>query len=93
MSESAINENETQLPILTEDLIETLNASNRGGKLICVVGSSRNDTLKYELDEAQKYAQGLLQMNYNRVCTLHKGIEAFRILAGSGDDVIVVPNV
>merc|ERR1711997_2235 len=36
ISESAINETENQLPILTEDLLETLKPSNRGGKLICV---------------------------------------------------------
>ena len=89
-----MNEIETQLPNLNPDILEKLSVSNRGGKVICVVDSRRNSTSNnYKLDEAQKFAQGLLEMNYNRVCTLHNGIEAFRTLAGAGDDVLVVPNV
>ena len=89
-----MNETETQLPNLSQDVLDKLNPSNRGGKVICVVGSTKNVTSNNcKVNEAQTFAQGLLGMNYNRVCTLHNGIEAFRALAGAGDDVLVVPNV
>ena len=78
-------ENEEPLLHLTKDVLEKLTPSCRGGKLICILGN--------QADEAQKFAQGLLKMNYNRVCTLHNGIDAFRTLAGSGNDVLIVPNV
>ena len=87
-------EMEYQLPQLGQDILEKLNRTNRGSKLICVVGSSKTKLSNgYKVDEAQRLAEGLLRMNYNRVCTLHNGIEAFRALAGAGKDVLVVPNV
>ena len=92
-SERASFENEGQLPILSREVIEKLNPGCRGGKLICVVGNSKNISTANTIDDAQKFAQGLLKMNYNRVCTLHNGIDAFRALAGAGDDVLIVPNV
>ena len=86
------NENHIELPNLTEEVLQKLNPSSRGGKLICIVGR-RADMRTTRLDEAQIFAQGLLKMNYNRVCTLHKGIDAFRALSGTGDDVLVVPDI
>ena len=61
--------------------------------LTCVVGNRCKDIASKKLDEAQLFAEGLLKMNYNRVCTLHNGIEAFRSLAGSGEDVLIVPDI
>ena len=54
--------------------------SNRRGKIVCVVGSGYNN-------ESQMFAAKLLEMNFNRVSVLHKGIEIFRS-AG----VLCVPN-
>ena len=91
-SERIILENE-ELPNLSKEVLEKLSPSCRGGKLICVVGNSKSIGSNNQVEEAQKFAQGLLKMNYNRVCTLHNGIDAFKTLAGSGDDVLIVPNV
>ena len=92
--ENLAGEMENRLLQLSQDVVENLNHSNRGSKIICVVCSSKNKfSNNYKTDEAQQFAAGLLRMNYNRVCTLHNGIEAFRALAGAGEDVLVVPNV
>jgi len=91
-SDRVILENE-ELPNLSKEVLEKLSPSCRGGKLICVVGNSKSIGSNDHIEEAQKFAQGLLKMNYNRVCTLHNGIDAFKTLAGSGDDVLIVPNV
>ena len=92
-SERVILENNEELPNLSKEVLEKLSPSCRGGKLICVVGNSKSIGSSNHVEEAQKFAQGLLKMNYNRVCTLHNGIDAFKTLAGSGDDVLIVPNV
>ena len=84
---------EKELPSLSKTVLEKIDPNCRGGKLICVVGNTRSNGSSNSIDDAQKFAQGLLKMNYNRVCTLHNGIDAFRVLAGAGNDVLIVPNV
>ena len=64
--------------MLPKELVDKL--SNRRGKIVCVVGSGYNN-------DSLMFAANLLQMNFNRVCVLHKGIEIFRS-AG----VLCVPN-
>ena len=58
-----------------------------------MVGSNDKINLLENQNEAQIFSEGLLHMNYNRVCILHNGIEAFRSLAGAVDDLLVVPNI
>ena len=38
------------------------------GKIVCVIGSSRNDL-------GVKFAEIILELNWVRVCTLHKGFD------------------
>ena len=92
-NEQVSNENDIPILSLPKDILDQLNPINRGGKVICVVGNRCKDIASKKLDEAQLFAEGLLKMNYNRVCTLHNGIEAFRSLAGSGEDVLIVPDI
>ena len=92
-SDRVIIDNEEELPNLSKEVLEKISPSCRGGKLICVVGNSKSIGSNNQVEEAQKFAQSLLKMNYNRVCTLHNGVDAFKTLAGSGDDVLIVPNV
>ena len=65
--------------LLPCDQIDVLNKAR--GKIICVVGSSRNDL-------GVKFAEILLHCNWPRVCTLHKG---FDVLLKT--QVLVVPAV
>ena len=66
--------------LIDENVIQAM--ANRGGKVVCVVGSQNSD------EDALKVAESLLALNHNRVCVLHNGIEIFKTLPG----VLCVPN-
>merc|ERR1712227_1161732 len=61
-SEGVILENDEELPNLSKVVLEKLSPSCRGGKLICVVGNSKSIGSSNHVEEAQKFAQGLLKM-------------------------------
>jgi len=67
----------TEDRLLPCEEVEQLNKSR--GKIVCVIGSSRNDL-------AVKLAEILLQCSWPRICTLHKG---FDVLLKT--NLIVVP--
>ena len=52
--------------LLPGEQLELLNKAR--GKIVCVVGSSRNDL-------GLKFAEILLTQQWQRVCTLHKGFD------------------